>query len=78
MRTRNYEPPADAGRRDLQRCVESGWQVGSQWRRRWRGESVFEVQRGSRQAGIVLLKYGAGKHHVVLIVRFLYLLFRPW
>ena len=54
MRARNHKPQADAGRRHMQCGVESGRPMGSQWRGRWCGQGVFEVERGSRQASIVV------------------------
>ena len=54
MRARNHQPQADAGRRYMQCRVESGWPMGSQWRGRRCGQGVLEVQRGSRQASVVV------------------------
>lgn len=50
--TGNHQSQVDAGRRNLQCCVESRWQVGGKWRRRRCCEGVFEVKWGPRQTGI--------------------------
>lgn len=76
LRTRNHQSQAHAWRRNLQCCVESGRQVGGQWRRRWGCEGVFKVEWGAKQAGMTLPRSGARMCYVALIVRFLYPLYR--
>ena len=54
LRTGDHEPSADAWGRDLQCCVESGWAMGGEWRGRRSGQGFFEIERGSRQASVVV------------------------